>query len=357
MSTEETSATENFVEAEIDVMLSQGIEGPSDAELRGEDIDESTDESIDKVEDKNDETTDAKTEEIETDDKSDDKSKDDDKDEEVETKATEEKPANSEPKATETPKGFVPLAAVHEARGEIKYLKEQLATMQTQVSNLQAKPAEEAAVEDDFEVLTDDQFEDLADDNPAAAAIYLRKLSVYESKQREAADQVKMQDEFEREYDSILDMSIAEIEKAVPGIYDDNSTVKTELMDFADGLGFTEDLYYLTNPSTKIILPGESEPLLLGEQAASILAMLANAKQKTAPPDNSALEEKLRTEITAELMKKFKTQDTNEFRGLSQVPKTDSETPEPSSFAGKVLTTEQLSKLTDAEYEAYLAGD
>ncbi len=350
---ENTDVVETESGVEVDVMASQGIEGPSDAELRGEDV----------------ETPEAKTEE-ETEAKNEPEAKTEESTEVKEVKevkevepeedevSTEKVTESSDPIAGKPPKGFVPLEAIHEVRGENRYLKEQIQTLQTQMHTLQVKSEEKPVeVADDFEVLTDDQFEDLADDNPAQAAIYLRKLAAHETNQRDAADEVKHQAAFEEAYDNIIDTSVAEIEKVAPGIFDEDSKVQTELMDFAEDLGFTEDLYYLTNPSTKIILPGESEPLLLGEQAASILGMLVNAKSKTAAPDTSALEAKLRTDITAELMKKFKTPDTEEYRGLNQVPKVDGETPELSSLTGKVLTTDQLLKLSDADQEAYLAGN
>lgn len=331
-----------------DIMLSQGIEGPSDAELRGDD--DSTEET---TETKTEETS---TESTETDTDTDTDTKTEETEEDKST--TEEDTASSEPKVEKAPKGFVPLAAVHEARGEIKYLKEQIQTLQEQMRESRSKPADkDEPADDDFEVLSDEAFEDLAEDNPAQAAIYLRKLNAYEAKQRAKADEQRRTEEFSRVYDAIIDNSVAEIEKVAPGIFDENSTVQKELMEFAGEIGFSEDLYYLTNPSTKIILPGETEPLLLGEQAASILGILVNAKSKMKAPDTSELEKKLRAEITAEVMKKFKHTDPDAYRSINQVPKAESETPDAGSFKGKVLTTKQLEKLSPAEYEAYLAGD
>lgn len=331
-------AEETGTEAvEIDVMASQGIEDISDADLRGEEVSEDKTDEVAKDE----ETTEVKEEETNE-----------------ETEVTEEVSANSEPETKETPKGYVPLEAVHQARGEIKYLKEQLHAVQNQVQSLQSKPTEkEAEVPDTFEVLTDDEFEFLAEDDPTQAAIYLRNLNVHESLQRDAEQSERQREEFNRDYEAIIGTSVEAIEKVVPGIYDEGSEAGQELMDYGESIGFTDEMYYLTDPTTKIILAGESEPLLLGEQAAEILGMLVTAKSKSVPQDSTELEAKLRTEITAELMQKFKTPDSEEFRGLNQVPKSDSETPEPSSYTGKVLTTDQLLMLTDKELDAYLAGD
>jgi len=337
-STESTESTTQLSESDM-LMASQGITSFSEAELRGEDLVKEPE--ADKPDETAKETKTGLAEE--------DKPKED-------TEATEETTANSEPQAEKTPKGFVPLAAVHEARGEIRYLKEKLQDVQNQLAR-KAEPIQtETEVAEDFEVLTDDQFEELADDNPAQAIIYQRKLAAYEASKRAATEQARQQEEFAVEYEAVLNASAEAMEKVAPGIFDKDQPIQKELMDFAETIGFTEDMYYLTNPSTKIILPGETEPLLLGEQAASILGLLVNVKAKTAPQDTTALETKLRTEITAELMKKFKTADPNTFRGINQVPKSDSEIPS-GSFAGKVLTTDQLAKLTPAEYERYLAGN
>jgi len=336
--------TEVTGQSSIDIVLAQqGITAPTENELRGI-IEESTIETKSETDNdiiKNTEDAEKLTKENVT--------------EKEESKTTESETATSEAQVEKPPKGYVPLAAVHEARGEIRSLKERLQSLEAQLANKPVKAVEEVHVED-FELLSDDQFEELADDNPAQAIIYQRKLAAYEASKRAAAEQARQQEEFAVEYEAVLNASAEAMEKVAPGIFDKDQPIQKELMDFAETIGFTEDMYYLTNPSTKIILPGETEPLLLGEQAASILGLLVNVKAKTAPQDTTALETKLRTEITAELMKKFKTADPNTFRGINQVPKSDSEIPS-GSFAGKVLTTDQLAKLTPAEYERYLAGN
>ena len=338
--------------SEIDsLMAAQGISSVSEAELRGEDIKPSDGSESSEADPAENKETEVPKKEADTE-NADDPTKSE------EAKVTEKKTANSEPETDKPPKGYVPLAAIHEARGEIRSLKEQLQSVQSQLSERakQVTTTGQEKIADDFEVLSDEQFEELADDNPAQAVIYQRKLAAYEAQQRNAAEQAKQEAEFVRAYDSVIDLSVEAMEKVAPGIFDPDQPVQKELMEFADSIGFTEDLYYLTNPATKIILPGETEPLLLGEQAASILGMLVDVKAKTAPKDTTALETKLRTEITAELMKKFRTADPDTYRSLNQVPKSDLEIPADTT-KGKVLTTDQYAKLTPAEQERYLAGN
>lgn len=345
-----TESTPESVAPEVDIFMSQGIDGPSEAELRGEDI--TPDDEPSDSETSNEST--AKTDDAETpetEETSEEQPKEDDE------QATEETTADSEPEAKRHPKGYVPIAAIHEARGEVRYLKEQLQTVQNQLHELKQGQPKEGPDLEEFEVLSDDEFDILAEDDPGQAAIYLRNLSAYEAKKRSDADAEHQQKVFAEAYESIMQDSMAAIEKIAPGIYDEDSQIQSEIMEFAESFGFTEDMYYLTNPSTKVILPGETEPVLLGEQAADILGLLVNAKSKMATPDTSALESRLREEITAELVKKFKSSSTDEYRSLSQAPKSDTETPSEHPFRGKVLSTEELTKLTPKQYEEYLAGN
>jgi hypothetical protein len=307
------------------------------------------------------------------------------KDQKADKAATESKPASSESKATDAkkadtdesqkpPKGYVPIAALHEVRGEVKYLKEQIQELsKAKPSPAESKPeAKKSAVPEGFEVLTDKAFTELADEDPKEALLYMKNLGVYQEEKRQAEleeqrNLLKQRDESanKEKMQQIFADTEKKMEEFVPGLFDENSTASKELATFANDLGFTDDMYYLTNPETQIILPGETEPLLLGEQAASIIQTLATARNKINELSvKSADETKLREEITkeveadlrktieAELLAKFKTgPDETAFRSLTSVP--SSESPE---FADKVLTMADYNKLSPEEQEAYLAG-
>jgi hypothetical protein len=97
-------------------------------------------------------------------------------------KGTEEK--SGEELAVKPPTGYVPKEALSEARGEARYFKEQLTAREQIIANLQAQLDAKPAVTapsvkgdfDDFRALSDDEFEELADEDPVAAANYAKQL-------------------------------------------------------------------------------------------------------------------------------------------------------------------------------------
>ena len=307
--------------------------------------------------------------------------------EEEKAKAAEEKKtADSSAEAAEAkkledeksqtpPKGYVPLKAVQEVRGENKYLKDRIKELEANPP----KPApvdepakKESALPKDFKVLSDNDYANLVDDDPKDALMYMKNLGIHQEEKRQAAadEQQKSWDARElaanqKETQKIFDATSEKMEELVPGIFDKESPAAKELSDFALELGFTDDMYYLTNPETRIILPGETEPLLLGEQAASIVQTLTTARTKLNESKEKAVDEvklredikkeveiELRESIGAEFLAKFKKSSSEEeFRSLDSVPSTET-----AEFGDKVLSMNELNKLSEKEQEAYLAG-
>lgn len=275
---------------------------------------------------------------------------------------TQEEPA--EPTESKPPKGFVPLEALREVRGENKFLKQQLVSLQEQVSQLATqKPAADGETQApaenpfaDFVVLTDAEYAALADESPSEALVYMNKLVAFKDYKRNEADQAKAQIETEAYLAGIFERTNAAMEEAVPGLFDENSGAMAELREFAENVGFTEDLFYLTNPATKVILPGESEPLVLGEHAASIIKMLAKARStikdvKSTTVDEAALRARITAEVEQEILAKIKA--GGQFKSLNALP--PSHTTQPSS-SDRVLSEAELAKLSAVELEAYLSG-
>lgn len=283
--------------------------------------------------------------------------------EKAEGKKEEEEKKDPEPeqepveKPEKPPTGYVPLKAVKEAREENRYLKEQLSQLNAKIEELAKSKAEPEVKEpskfDDFQTLSDEEFQDLAAEDPAQALVYMKQLSEFNEYKREQSE-ADRQAEQQKEYlENVFAIANAEMEKAVPGIFDADSPVASEFRDYAVGLGFTDDMFYLTNPATQIILPGETTPLLLGEQAAQILKVLANARS-AAPVkavDEQAIEQRLRAKIEAEVLSKLKSGPA--YKSLSDVPQSNEDRVE---FGDKVLSPQQFEKLTEKEQEAYLAG-
>lgn len=351
-------------QSDSDLAASQGLtETIDDKLLMGFDPDE-TDATDDKKADTtdDDETADDKT----ADDSADDKKADDTK--EDEKKATESDTTDSsDPKAKEVPKGYVKLEALHEARGENRFLKERLATIEQQLAEKpKVDPVVEPVVEiPEFKVLSEEELTTLAEDNPVEAVLYVTKLNehnalvqeakrVSDAAEQEAADN----DAFTR---GVVNTTTDLMETALPGIFDADSTVQSEIVEFADSIGFADDMFYLTNPETQVILPGEDEPLLLGEQAASILTVLVNArtqiteaKGKETTVDEKAIEARIRKEVEADLLAKFK-KSGGDFKSLDQIDTTNKDT-NLGFAADAVLSDAEFAKLTPAEQETYLSG-
>jgi len=252
--------------------------------------------------------------------------------------------AAAEKTESKVPKGFVPTSALHEVRGENKYLKSQIAELTKQLNS--GQPATVESPEDTFTVLTDEEFIALSDESPKEALLYMKHLNHHN-------EQKRVQETLTTQTQKLFDSVSKEMESVVPGLFSDDA-VADEFRTFAETVGFTEDLFYLTNPSTMVILPGETEPVLLGDQAAKLIRVLATVKQGQKPtevPDLAKIEANLRTKIETEILAKVKSGDT--FRSLSAMPNAQETRPE---FSDKVLSEAEFMKLSPKEQELYLSG-
>lgn len=287
--------------------------------------------------------------------------------EKPEVKPTEgdEKPATPAPKPEAPPKGFVPTAALHEAREEVRKLKERISALEVKGAaeppvTPPAVPPDVPTVRPDFKVLTKDEFAELSEESPRDALLYTQELMEYKEAQRITAELARQAEQQKAataaEVDQLFEETTALMQEAVPGIFDDGSTVQQELSEFADAIGFTKDLRYLTNPETQVILPGETKPLYLGRQAASILKMLADLKTKGIPnagaADRAAIEAELRPKIEAEILSKIKSGGKTSYKALSDIPTSESSIP-----TGKAMLSEaEVAKLSPKALQAYLSG-
>lgn len=262
-------------------------------------------------------------------------------------------PEPAPPKAEEKPpKGFVPTQAVKEAREENRYLKEQLKSMQEAIDALKKAPAPAVTEAPVFKELTKAEYLELAEEAPTEAMAYLLELQEHKERIREQKLQEQKQAETASSVTRMLTEAQKAIEEVAPGVFDEESTVQTELVEFAEGLGFTEDLFYLTNPETLIILPGETTPSYLGKQAAKILSVIVNAKKLSgAKPD----ETELRKQIEAEVITKLKTLAPGKtFKSLADVP---TSAPVKIKAAAGVLSEAEMAKLSPDELKQYLTGE
>lgn len=328
METEVQEQTQEAVSEErtpLDIILAdQGLTDVSEDDLRGEDTEPEEQEQEQKEELK---------EEL--------------KEEPKEAKAEEKQSEDSSPKAEPPPKGFVPTAALREAREELKQVKERLKILEA--AKPPALPVNIPEVREDFKVLTKAEFQELSEESPREAITYMMELQEYKEAQRIKQAQEAEKIQREREVELLLTEAAKQMTEAVPDLFAEDSTAQKELGEFAETIGFTRDMFYLTNPETQIILPGETTPVYLGTQAASIIKMLAGLKNKK--PDVDI--DKLRKEIETEVLTKIKAGKSKTFTSLGDIPTSKSETP----VSKGVLTEAQFAKLSAKEQEAYLSGE
>lgn len=269
------------------------------------------------------------------------------KDEDVQTAQDGEKPTH--------PKGYVPLAAVQEARRENASLKASLADLQSQVAQLGKGPEQEqtqpVADADGFKELSAEEFKDLVDDDPPAAILYLNQKAAYDVQQTAVrAAQATEQTQVQQAYTRMV--------TAIPDLFEEGATSGKELADFASELGFGPELFHLTNPNTRLLVPGEAKPVVLGEGAAAIVEMFAGLQSRlkeqgaTEASLRESLTKEIREQVQAELLAKFKNEGPG-HQSLASLPGTDSQGAISSS---KDLSMAEIAKLSDAELERYLSG-
>lgn len=316
--TEEAPVVKETPKSDIDSWLAeQGLEDVSEDDLRGIEVEDEAEEQVEE-------------------------------EKPVEPVVPESAPPKTEEKP---PKGFVPTQAVKEAREENRYLKEQLKALQESVDALKKAPAVEAPTET-FKVLTKAEFLELAEESPTEAMAYTLELQEYNERKRAEELQEAKKSETLKEINRTLTEAQKAMEEVAPGIFEEDSKVQEELVTFAESIGFGEDLFYLTNPETLVILPGETVPVYLGKQAASILKVLVNAKGMRTPKTDEAA---LRKQIETELLTKLKNTPPNKtFKSLSDLPTTE---PVKIKKVSGVLSEKEFAKLSAKEQEVYLAGE
>lgn len=253
--------------------------------------------------------------------------------------AKEEKP--SEEKVKKPPKGFVPLKAVHEAREKIDALRAELDTL---------KAEREAPKDEEFKVLSEEDFDKLLAEDIFEAMKYERKLRQYneEMATKQAAEKAER---------DAISKAQARMLKAVPGLFDPEAKVNQDLAEFALTEGLDVDfLKAVTDPATKIIPRGGKSPILLGEQAAGFVEFLFGTYSKGSSEAEriakavAEAEVKTREAVTKEMMAKIK-ENAADHRSIGDLPGVSDKIK-----SGALLTEAELAALSEEEQRAYLGG-
>ena len=288
--------------------------------------------------------------------------------------ATPTTPAEKAAEAAKTipekpPEGFVPIQALHEARGKTKTVEEQLQIAQTMINDLteklssgpvvpqagaeaQGEVARFQAKYPDFKVLTDEEYDDLAGEDVAAAQRYLKRANDYEKavtkdeSQKERAKSIS--EMFAKTAAITVTAAKQQMAALVPGLYDNND-VADKLEAFAVDNGLDKDyLLVLTDPATQIMPPGSKRPYLMGRGAVGLVKLIHNLSTKAAS-GNGDLEKQITERITKELIEKFKS--PTGFQNIGEAPASATVVDD-----NKEYTPEEIERLDETTRIKYLGG-
>lgn len=202
--------------------------------------------------------------------------------------------------------------------GEISQLRAELRDLRG--PGEENEPDDAEPDESEFTKLSDKEFEELLEDDPIEAIKYERKLKRFEEKRKEE-DSLKAQEQ------AAIEGSLALMEKAVPGLFDEGSGVADTLAEFAINNDFEgEYLAVLTDPSTKVIIDDPKNPkktitVPLGPAAAALTSFIYKAHEaikKGKPAGGSKGSSKKKIDSSAET-----TISESEFAKMSEKEKAE----------------------------------
>lgn len=293
-------------------------QAPSEAELSGDSTEEAT--ATEKKEEGAAEETEKAEGEAETSEK---------EPAEKETKSAEEETKEEVKADGKPPAGYVPHAALHEERVARQELRQEVADLRQELAGI--KQAKEVPAEDAFKVMSDEEFDELAEEDPSKAVKYQRNLDRHlRAKDVETAKD-SARGEQNRQDQHIINSSFAKMDAAVPGLRDESNSVNGDLRQFAVENGFDADfLSVMTAPGTLILPEGAEKAVLLGDGAAGLVDMIYRLQSSSVKNDPKTLRATIKAEllkeltpkITEELMKKFKSpaHGAADFKSLGDVP-------------------------------------
>lgn len=171
------------------------------------------------------------------------------------------------------------------------------AQLENRVQELELQVQENAGTdledgEEPFKPKTDKEFRELVREDPDAAMIYQRRERRYEQKMVA----VKAQDDAEQ---TVVTDALRKIGEVVT-----DADVNMNLTDYAVSKGMSKQaLSAMTAPGTKIILPGQNTPMVLGGMATELVNFINNSKSGTVDRDTlvKEIEAELRPKIEKEM--------------------------------------------------------
>jgi len=294
--------------------------------------------------------------------------------------ASTEEPDDQEP--DKEPEGYVKLEALHQARGENRYLKTKISQLEAEKAAIKQQ-AEKPDWMSTFKRLNSEELRDLMADDAEAAVQYAERLAEFNTFEKDQEAKVKAAEEQAEQTEIMVNTAFERIESAAPGIYTD-AAVANKLADFAESIGFSENMFALTNPRNTISVDG-GQPVPLGEMAAGLVELLSNlnasidsqfgdgeASQPAGPaskkgngaagdqsPEVQSLTDKIAEleksigEMKGQVIDKLKGGESKD--GVTTLSDVQNSGDEDFSTASN-LTIEQIEKLTPEQQQRYLSG-
>ena len=248
-------------------------------------------------------------------------------------------------KPSKPPKGFVSLKALHEERRARQGLQDEIQELRDALENQDNGEKEfdpSSTLDGELEILTKEEYDTLNEEDPIAAMQYKLDLREHKDQQRQIkANQQAMVDSIRSGFDKVLE--------ELPEIAEDENTVAEDIEDFASERGIDSKVFLaMANPNTMIVENGRQRPL--GTDAADFLLLL-HRTMKSQKDMKGTLEEDIRKDVEAELLEKFK-KDQSNFKSLEDAP-ASSEAPEGGLAE---FTEDSFRKMSEKDREEALRG-
>lgn len=284
--------------------------------------------------------------------------------------ADDDKPAEDGKTDGKPPKGYVPTQALQEERRFRQDGDKKIADLQAELSKtkelLAGRKEGDPPIDldnpfRDFKVLSAEEEAELKN-SPVDYVDYMDKKGKFEKYQEEENTRIESN---KQEASRIIGASMNTIESEIPGFYT-KPELREQAATFAADNGLPlESLLIVSNPGVQLYDPEVEGTVILGDVAADVMTFINRTQgkiaelEKRAPADEATLtkdiETRLRKELTEEFAGHFKNATSeSEFRSLAEVTEADSSKPDGKKPGFRVLSEDELGKLSAEQREAYM---
>lgn len=265
-----------------------------------------------------------------------------------------DKDTDEEPEA-KAPKGYVPQAALTEARAkknlvadELAATKEQLDEALSKVQELESAPFK--AAPSTFEKKSEDDLREMIQDGEDEEVLqYYKDLKAHE---KGLVEDQKLQQE-QGKIDEHFRVQTAIAEEEISTILGDDAQI-AEITERLGKEGFGDELYFLVNPKTRVVADDGKTLVPLANHASALLSVLSKlgSTSTTEITEVDQVPDAIRQKIIAEEQQNIleKVKGTQRRTSLDDISTAASDSDE-SEFAGKTYA-----ELTEEERKRYTAG-